>query len=1018
MTSIVNYDVFVSYARSDGSTAVELNGWLRAQGFRTFFDRNELNPGLRWIPALEDAIQQSRAVAILVGAHGIGNTQQYERELALVRQTSDPTFPVIPVLLPGCVSPPTGFLQLVTWIDLRGATSVLHQTETLALLHAALKGECVAVSAVRASVCPYRGLEPFHEEDAPFFCGRDDAIHDLVAKVRASSFVAVVGPSGSGKSSLVFAGLLPALRQERQERAWDVVPLRPGASPLRALAAAFGSAPQNAGPAEIDAYLEKEAAFYRDGDVDMLTRIVASRLDNAPEKPDRLLIYVDQWEELYAMAPPAEAADRRQKHANDVQKFVALLVAAATTTAACATVVLTVRADFYNPLIRNPLLSKLLPQQQMNIPPMRPGDLRSVIERPAKAAGLSFVPPELVDRILNDVGSQEGRLPLLQFALKETWERREGNKLTAEAYTEVGGVAGAIEKTAEAAYARLTQHQKDAARRLFLRLVTPGEGQEDTRARSLIPEDPEQRDIVKLFSDPKIRLVVTGVTPLEGAGHQGGGDIRATVEVAHEALIRRWSKLREWVTESREKLRARAAIVRAIAEWEEKGKIDKFLLDPGVHLERGRDLVNDPGDVPVDDIRDYVRLSIQREQRRLDAERKREMEGQERELQLATELAALKAQLRDTESNEVPPTERPQAEAIGRPIPRPSVPFGPLAAFAGTWSGSGFNTIFRPQQTTTPLPFPVPNSDNILELNLTSESLSFSESLGSIPNRGTVRGDIFLNGVAYTRAVNDVTNPSQSIGIEFETGIWVIVPETTNPDGNVTVARMACTPHGTMVAQGIAVRVNGPPAIASIDITPSRNGTAIRFPSQYAANLQTARIPQDLAPFMLQGTITQGLLDDPNCMLRNHIAGQKIVSTTVLFIQTNPAEPVFGGVHNIAYFLGSAASGKPNFHNIMMAGVFWIETVEYVLHIPVFAPGQRPLIVVPEGPRPFGRPIPKFLVNPPIQIATPRAITVTSTQIQYSQTAVLSFSGLLWPHVSVATLVPADPIAIPPSVWN
>src|SRR5271168_2457665 len=109
------YDVFVSYARSDEAAAGDLNGWLCAQGFSTFFDRSALRPGLRWIPALEEAIDRSRAVAILVGPHGIGNTQQYERELALVRQTSNAAFPVIPVLMPGCDSPATGFLQLLTW---------------------------------------------------------------------------------------------------------------------------------------------------------------------------------------------------------------------------------------------------------------------------------------------------------------------------------------------------------------------------------------------------------------------------------------------------------------------------------------------------------------------------------------------------------------------------------------------------------------------------------------------------------------------------------------------------------------------------------------------------------------------------------------------------------------------------------------------------------------------------------------------------------------------------------------
>jgi hypothetical protein len=624
-----DYDVFVSYARSDGAAAAELNTWLRGQGLATFFDRSELSPGLPWVPALEEAINRSRAVAILFGKHGIGNTQQYERQFALVRQAHEAAFPVIPVLMPGCESPPTGFLQLLTWVDLSKAASVLQQPDSLASLRAALSGEAIAASTIRAQVCPYRGLEPFREEDASFFCGRDDAIRELVAKVQAHSFVAVIGASGSGKSSLVFAGLLPALRQESQTRTWDVVSLRPGKSPLGALAAAFGTAPENAGPAEIDAYLKKEAGFYRDGDADTLTRIVDRRLDGAPERPDRLLIYIDQWEELYAMAPAAEDNERLRQHTSDVDKFIGLLVATTSGPRSRATVVLTVRADFYNPLLQNPLISTLLPQQQVNIPLMKSGDLRSAIATPAKNAGLSFSPPELIDQILNDVGSEEGRLPLLQFALKETWERREENRLTAEAYTAVGGVTGAIEKTAEGVYDRLTPAQQDAARHLFLRLVTPGEGQEDTRARSLIPDDPQQRDVINFFSDPKTRLLVTSFATLEGAG-QAGSDVRATVEVAHEALIQRWPTLQAWVNGNREKLRARTVILRAMAEWEENSKSDRYLLDPGVQLERGRALVDSPGDVPVDDIRAYVARSIKKEDDRLAAEREAALADQKR----------------------------------------------------------------------------------------------------------------------------------------------------------------------------------------------------------------------------------------------------------------------------------------------------------------------------------------------------------------------------------------------------
>ena len=632
------YDVFVSYARSDEAAAAELNGWLCSQGFSTFFDRRALRPGLRWVPALEEAIGRSKAVAILVGQHGIGNTQQYERELALVRQTGDQKFPVIPVLMPGCDSPPTGFLQLLTWVDFSKCGGFLEQTERLADLRAALHGETVAVSATRASICPYRGLEPFREEDAAFFCGRDDAIRELVARVQEHMFVAVVGPSGSGKSSLVFAGLLPALRKQSLTTMWDVVTLRPGKSPLNAIAEAFGVMPNNSGPAAIDTFLEGEAAAYRAGDKDKLARIVDRRLDTAPEKPDRLLIYVDQWEELYAMAPLPEHKERVKRHSADVETFIALLVAAASGAGSRASVVMTVRADFYNHLIQGAPIDALLPKQQVNIPAMRREDLRSAIETPAKTAGLSLAPPQLLDRILNDVGLEEGRLPLLQFALKETWQRRAGDRLTAEAYTAVGGVAGAIEKTAQDAYERLTPLQKDAARRLFLRLVTPGEGQADTRARSAIPDDLEQRDIVSLFANPRTRLLVTGYVTPQGAA-RAGSETRSTVEVAHEALIQRWPTLRDWVRANRENLRARAAILRAKGDWEEHSESEKFLLDPGVQLERGRALLDNPGDVAIDDIRDYVGRSIEKDQRRVDAEREADLADQKRIAEAAERVA-------------------------------------------------------------------------------------------------------------------------------------------------------------------------------------------------------------------------------------------------------------------------------------------------------------------------------------------------------------------------------------------
>lgn len=357
--------------------------------------------------------------------------------------------------------------------------------------------------------------------------------------------------------------------------------------------------------------------------------------------------------------------------------------------------------------------------------------------------------------------------------------------------------------------------------------------------------------------------------------------------------------------------------------------------------------------------------------------------------------------------------------AASSPVPS----LGPLAAFTGTFRGSGFNTIFRPDNaaTPTPLPVPVPGSDNVLELNLTQETLSFSPSLGSVPNRGEVQGDIMLNGVPYLQTISDVTVPGQPVGIHFEPGLWMAVPVTTDPAEEATVVRMASIPHGTTIeAQGKSFTVAGKPAIAAVDITPfviGQPNNKVPFPSQTVTNDKTARIPQNLGPFITAGTITQAILSDPSTLLRNHIASQAITSTTVITISTAPASPLFGGgTDNIAFLLGNPAASAPNAQAVKMDAVFWIETVEFSIQVPIFEPGQ-PSLIIPAETGAGGQPVPEFLVNPPVPVKAPRTIKVTAHQIQYSQQVFLNFNGLTWPHVSVATLVPVGPVPVPASAW-
>ena len=353
---------------------------------------------------------------------------------------------------------------------------------------------------------------------------------------------------------------------------------------------------------------------------------------------------------------------------------------------------------------------------------------------------------------------------------------------------------------------------------------------------------------------------------------------------------------------------------------------------------------------------------------------------------------------------------------------------GPLVAFAGTYTGNGFNTIFRPfnKETPTTLPNPVNTTDpddNLLELNLTTEKLAFKTPLGAVPNRGSgQQGDVFLNGVPYLQTINDVTVPSQPVGIHFEPGLWMAVPATGVPAEEPTVARMASIPHGTTIdAQGTYSTKPGAPTILPVSITPSFvGGGPFTFQNQDAANSTTRRIPQDLTPFVAAGTITKEMLADPNTLLRNHIAHQTITSTTTISISTSPRAPLFGGgTDNIAFLLGNSAGADnvANANATEMSATFWIETVEYELEVPRMPYGAPPrVILAPTGEA--GQPVPRFLLNPPHAIDKPRTIKVTTTQIQYSQLVNLQFSRLNWPHVSVATLVPNNPIPIPLSAWQ
>lgn len=371
--------------------------------------------------------------------------------------------------------------------------------------------------------------------------------------------------------------------------------------------------------------------------------------------------------------------------------------------------------------------------------------------------------------------------------------------------------------------------------------------------------------------------------------------------------------------------------------------------------------------------------------------------------------------------------------APAAPKPPPAPPLGSIKAFSGTFTGRGFNLIFRPRSNKFDnFPTPVaPEShgfppDNVLELNLTRETLSFSQQLGSVPNRGLGdQDDIFLNGVTYLQLVDDITDPTtgkanvaKAASIHAEPGVWIHVPESkVNPKLGASLCRMASIPHGTTInAQCLDKPINkdGPPRIPVRGPQPFLigNPTGRKFPFDNldVTKQDTARIPQDLSLFNDEGTITDETLRDVNSVLRNHIKGQKITRSTTFTVATNPRiTDLAGGVANIGFLRGDGVVvngintfSNPNADAVQMDAQFWIETVETTVHIPAMKAGQKPARLVPDKG-------PLVIVQPPTEGETKaRDAEVTFTQIQYSQLVLLNFGGLSWPHVSVATLVPEE----------
>ncbi|MBU1879811.1 MAG: hypothetical protein KJ734_12735, partial [Chloroflexi bacterium] len=500
---------------------------------------------------------------------------------------------------------------------------------------------------------PYKGLSPFLETDAPDFFGREALLARLLERLGGepepgteawtAHFLTVVGPSGSGKSSVVRAGLVPALRRAAQWSAerWHIATMFPGADPQAALDAALDEALPSL-PHPSPASEGGARARVWGGDL----------ADRLPEH-DRLLLVIDQAEELFTLTQDADVRAR----------FVANLLAAAQAPHSPLYVVVTLRADYFAQPLQSPDWGRLFTRRVEFTLPLSPEELHRAIVEPARRAGVN-VEPGLVDDLVADASGASGALPLLQYALTELFERREGNTMTLAAYRDIGGLTGALVGRVDALYAGLTPLEQAAARHLFLRLVVLDE--ESRVARRRVP----RAEILSLAGQPWRESSSSvnnpgNISPPPYPSPSGGGDSRAcspsrrsplwvrereggggrerlpngdakpdlhpsrhpaghdvpfasaqrqaletvldlfgrhrlltfdqdpatgapTVEIAHEALIAAWDCLGDWIRASREDLRLRRRLRALTGEWERSGR-DPSLLARGRQLDQFAD---------------------------------------------------------------------------------------------------------------------------------------------------------------------------------------------------------------------------------------------------------------------------------------------------------------------------------------------------------------------------------------------------------------------------------------------
>ena len=423
-------------------------------------------------------------------------------------------------------------------------------------------------ATLEQAICPYKGLEYFdcNDHDPQFFFGRASLTDQLLDNVRTSNFLALVGASGSGKSSVLRAGLLHQLKVGRRiagSDQWQILIMRPDATPMKNLAEVF----VDPHLAQLDraADLGKAEGLLKEGGAGLGRLVQAS-------PASRVVLVIDQFEEAFT-----RCNDLEQR-----QHFFDCVLGALQQEPNKLCVILAMRADFVGKCLEQDYsgLAVQVEQHLVSVRPMTQDELTDAICKPAEQVGAT-VEPLLVQTILKEIQGAPGRLPLLQYALTQVWHEASGGELTLAGYQRLGGIDGTLQSRATTLYEAFTEEEQATCRHIFLALTQLGEGTEDTRRR-VAKQDlvtaihPQARidAVLNKLTAPDNRLLVTSEMTAKGSTH----DRMAIVDVAHEALIRHWPLLRQWIETNRDRLRQQRRIETAAVEWREQGKQTGYLL--------------------------------------------------------------------------------------------------------------------------------------------------------------------------------------------------------------------------------------------------------------------------------------------------------------------------------------------------------------------------------------------------------------------------------------------------------